>query len=374
MQLRKLDVSEHSRTRRLWEEVFPEDSKEFLDYYYFIKTRDNQIYTTELDGDIRSMLQLNPYLLHIGERQHVCNYIVAVATQEQYRRRGFMGELLRKSMKDMYEQREPFTFLMPAAKEIYTPYDFRFIYAQSQATLYGRQGSPLVSLRDAALGDGEAMAKFFHEWVSGDYQVYAHRDDMYYQTMIFEQQSQRGGVKLMEQEGHIVGMFAYACDGHTVEIREPLYLSGFEEDFEKVVGQLRDESKEPIKVLAGGNIGDREDKPLIMARILHLETLLKAVQVKAGQSICCSFAVLDSILTKNSKVIRLQGEEGSKLCVEEAEDSEGVLTIGALTGILFGSMSIEEADMDENVVMSKRLCRELEKLQSLQQVFLNEIV
>ncbi len=37
MQLRKLDSSEHSRTRALWEKVFPEDSKAFLDYYYFIK-------------------------------------------------------------------------------------------------------------------------------------------------------------------------------------------------------------------------------------------------------------------------------------------------------------------------------------------------
>lgn len=374
MQLRKLDVSEHSRTRRLWEEVFPEDSKEFLDYYYFIKTRDNQIYTIELDGDIRSMLQLNPYLLHIGEREHVCNYIVAVATQKQYRSRGFMGALLKKSMKDMYEQKEPFTFLMPAAKEIYTPYDFQFIYSQNQAALYGRQGSPHVSLRDAALGDGGAMAKFFHEWVGSDYQVYAHRDDMYYQAMIFEQQSQRGGVRLMEQDGHIVGMFAYACEGHTVEIREPLYLPGFEKDFEKALRQLKGESKDPIKVLAGGNTVEGEEKPLIMARILHLETLLKAVRVKAGQSICCSFAVLDSILTKNSKVIRLQGEEGAKLCVEEAEDSEGVLTIGVLTGILFGSMSIEAAGIDENVVMSKRLCRELEKLKPLEKVFLNEIV
>lgn len=374
MQLRKLDVSEHSRTRRLWEEVFPEDSKEFLDYYYFIKTRDNQIYTIEIDGDIRSMLQLNPYLLHIGEREHVCNYIVAVATQEQYRSRGFMGDLLRKSMKDMYEQKEPFTFLMPAAKEIYTPYDFQFIYGQNQAALYGRQGSPLVSLRDAALGDGGAMAKFFYEWVGSDYQVYVHRDDMYYQTMIFEQQSQRGGVRLMEQDGHIVGMFAYACDGHTVEIREPLYLSGFEEEFEKAVGQLTGENKDPIKVLGQGNTVDGEEKPLIMARILHLETLLKAMKVKEGQSICCSFAVLDSILTKNSKVIRLQGGEGAMLSVEEVEDSEGVLTIGALTGILFGSISIEKASMDDNVVMSQQLCRELEKLEPLQKVFLNEIV
>ena len=79
MQLRKLDSSEHSRTRALWEKVFPEDSKAFLDYYYFIKTRDNQIYVIEEDGAVRSMLQLNPYMMRIGGTQQLCNYIIALS-------------------------------------------------------------------------------------------------------------------------------------------------------------------------------------------------------------------------------------------------------------------------------------------------------
>ncbi|WP_334196567.1 GNAT family N-acetyltransferase, partial [Muricomes intestini] len=91
MQLRKLDGSEHSLTRELWEKVFKEDSKEFLDYYYFIKVRDNQIYVIEEDGEIRSMLQLNPYTLQVDKKQFSCNYIIAVATEEGYRKRGYMG-------------------------------------------------------------------------------------------------------------------------------------------------------------------------------------------------------------------------------------------------------------------------------------------
>ena len=43
MILRRLDPDEHGRTRKLWEEVFTEDTKEFLDYYYFIKARTNEI-------------------------------------------------------------------------------------------------------------------------------------------------------------------------------------------------------------------------------------------------------------------------------------------------------------------------------------------
>ena len=44
MLLRKMKPEEHSLTRPLWEKVFMEDSKEFLDYYYSNKTKHNEIY------------------------------------------------------------------------------------------------------------------------------------------------------------------------------------------------------------------------------------------------------------------------------------------------------------------------------------------
>ena len=131
MILRKLTQEEHGNTRPLWEEVFADDTKAFLDYYYYIKTRDNEIYTVEEDGQICSMLQLNPYTLNIVNNSFPCAYIIAVATREPYRGRGYMGALLRTALNDMYAEKMPFTFLMPAAEAIYTPYDFRFIYTQN---------------------------------------------------------------------------------------------------------------------------------------------------------------------------------------------------------------------------------------------------
>ena len=79
MIIRKLEQNEHGKTRELWEQVFPEDTKEFLDYYYFVKARDNQIYVIEEEGEIRSMLQLNPYEIRIENRVFPSFYIIAVA-------------------------------------------------------------------------------------------------------------------------------------------------------------------------------------------------------------------------------------------------------------------------------------------------------
>ena len=69
MIVRRLEQSEHGNTRPLWEEVFTEDTQAFLDYYYYIKTKDNQIYVVEEDGQICSMLQLNPYRIKVEESE-----------------------------------------------------------------------------------------------------------------------------------------------------------------------------------------------------------------------------------------------------------------------------------------------------------------
>ena len=62
MQIRKLEDGEKKETRRLYEEVFPEDSASFVDYYYTEKTKDNTIYAAEEDGAIQAMLP--PQSLH----------------------------------------------------------------------------------------------------------------------------------------------------------------------------------------------------------------------------------------------------------------------------------------------------------------------
>lgn len=378
MQLRKLDSSEHGLTRGLWEKVFKEDSKGFLDYYYFIKTRDNQIYVIEEDAAIRSMLQLNPYVLQVENRQFFCNYIIAVATEEHYRKRGYMGKLLRKSMRDMYGHKEPFTFLMPAAEAIYTPYDFRFVYKQNQMEMFGKQGTPKVQLKDAGMGDTADMAGFFQKNFASSYQVYALRDEKYYQTMIFEQLSENGGVKLMKQNSQIVGMFAYAREDN-LYIREPLYLQEYEDDFQKAVYGLRDKDGAPAKVYAGNQNMAEKKVPAIMVRILHLQTLMESLCVRTGEKLNCSFAVLDPIITENSRVWKLQGGgdcfRNSRLIqVQETEDSEGVLTIGALTSLLFGYRTLEEVSQEEDVVMSERLGNELQKIRPLNHIYLNEVV
>ena len=76
MKIRKLDQSGTGKPGSFSRAGISEDSQEFVDYYYYIKTKDNTIYVIEEDDEIRAMLQLNPYQVKLQESVVPSDYIV----------------------------------------------------------------------------------------------------------------------------------------------------------------------------------------------------------------------------------------------------------------------------------------------------------
>ncbi len=115
---------EKRKTRPLYERIFPEDSKEFLDFYYEKRCRDNFIAAAELDGSIHAMVHCNPYRMKIMGRETKACYIYAVATDPAFRKQGLMRELLELSFREMKKEGIPFSYLIPVEEAIYTPFSF----------------------------------------------------------------------------------------------------------------------------------------------------------------------------------------------------------------------------------------------------------
>lgn len=83
-----LPAERKQQSRNLYERVFSEDTKKFVDYYYSCRIRDNEILALEENGQIVSMLHRNPYQMIVNGYEVRSDYIVAVATHEDYRHRG----------------------------------------------------------------------------------------------------------------------------------------------------------------------------------------------------------------------------------------------------------------------------------------------
>lgn len=373
MILRKLKRQDAERTRPMWEQIFHEDGASFVDYYYEVKTAENEIYVIESEGEIRAMLHLNPYALKIEQSEVDSNYIVAVATDSGYRSRGYMTELLRKSIRDMYMKKMPFTFLMPAAEAIYYPHHFRFVYDQQKWNVSAKTGEKLTVenlvsrkegqntvVRCASLGDCKKIAQFAESLLDGKMQVYAKRDRSYYEKLLIEQESQDGGILLAEQDNEIKGVLLYDKE-NGFSVREPLLLPGYEQIFEEAGLMLQETAK----------------KPIIMARILHLESLLECMKCKEETEFY--FELVDPVIRENNKIYMVRGNE-ERIMVRTKQIIKGKyngiqrISVGALTGILFGYKSLEKIEEEEQEEFSVEFKEAVRKINPLQKVFLNEIV
>lgn len=268
MKVRRLKQEEHIRTRELWEEIFTEDTPEFLDYYYSVKMQDNEIYVIEIGNEIVSMLHLNPYQMRVQDKIYQTHYIVAVATKKEYRKQGLMRMLLNQALQIMKDRGEPFTFLMPAAEAIYKPFGFRFIYKQSYGKIKGKNMSDgnceIVSVTEKECGD---IAEYANEKLQ-EYDVVTWRNAEYYQTMLSELASENGGILIAKQEEKIAGVFCYAYNNGQKEqliIREPLFEQ--EEDLQHVIYSLTGNETDEVQCIGYG----METKPMIMAKVLNPE-------------------------------------------------------------------------------------------------------
>lgn len=263
MLCRKLQPSEHIRTRELWEEIFTEDTPKFLDYYYSIKIKNNEIYVIEDDGEIVTMLHLNPYEMRIGDKLCQTHYIVAVATKESYRKRGLMRQLLNYVLQVMTDRGEPFTFLMPADEAIYKPFGFKFIYEQKREKVSGKKcEDSTLEVFEASTEQCQAIANFANELLAA-YNVVIWRDEEYYKMILKEQVSENGGILVAKRGGEIVGVFCYA-QGREIIIREPLCLD--KAVLQHAIYHLT--GNETNRVLCTG-YGSEETKPMIMAKVLN---------------------------------------------------------------------------------------------------------
>ena len=240
----------------------------------FLKTAENEIYVVEEDEKIVSMLHLNPYLMRIGEEVHQTHYIVAVATDKNYRRRGYMAKLLNYVMQVMKGRGEPFTFLMPAAEAIYKPFGFEFVYEQKRGTVIGKQcRDSNITFGLAKEEDCQEIADYANAKLQ-EYDVVTWRDEEYYRMLLKEQASEEGGILLAKGNDDIAGVFCFTR-GEQIEIREPLYSR--ESVLQQAAYVLTGNETQEIHCTGYG----KEFKPMIMAKVLQprLEGQLKHFKV-----------------------------------------------------------------------------------------------
>lgn len=350
-----LEKEEKQRCRELWEEAFLEDSREFCDYYFREKLKDNRILALVQDGQVDAMLHRNPYSIAAKGRCWQVDYLVGVATRKEKRHRGYMRRLLLKAMKDMQQEKMPFCFLMPAAEAIYRPFGFVYICRQpkfERGTGWGEESrqpvSGLIPWKDTDEYETRLnlAAEWMDSWLQKHYQLYTKRDRDYVRRLVDEIASENGTLDILYDREKIAALSSMW--GRTEPEQRLLY--GDAPYVKRVDGQ---------------------EKPAIMARIISLEVFMKVICLKedAGCSENCvvRLQIRDTLIPENDGMWLWHLERGGSWMERpEQEKNDFVpelsLTIEELTAWLFGYETPEAAGNYESLA------------EPLQGVFLDEVV
>lgn len=335
--IRYLANEEKSQTRAIWEEIFKDDAKPFLDYYYNKKTENNKILVKHIDRDIVAMLHLNPYNIIINKNKHRSYYFVAVATLENHRKKGYMKELIYKSLKDMYSEKVPFTFLRPAKEEIYLPFDFRYIYNHE----YLDFDEIKFVLDRAEKDDLPMLAKFTNDFLNGKYNVYCERNEEYMKKILAEVHSEQGDIVKIFRKNKFIGYYIYWGLDKT---KRAIFID------EKYVSI-------------------NKTSPLVMGRIVNVYSFFEN-NFTSNEKIELRIKIIDNIIKENNGIFSIKFDRiASKISKKDDDaDFEMELNISDVTSLFFGYTKILDYTDDKKVI------KKFDKITLLNKIFIDEEV
>lgn len=235
--MKKGNPEQEKFLRMLWKTCFG-DSKAYEDFYFQRVYPQNKVYTIEDKG----MLHLNPYLCRTEKKMETLHYIVGVATKENCRRQGIMRRLLFWALEDMYMEKEPFTYLMPADIRYYEPFSFVSVCSENKEKVKGSSCQPEEIIfadyrqlkEELSKEEWEVLLCRIAEWLSRHYFVFAEHNMEYFDLLCEEKICQEGAVIFCFQKenksekasvpGQFLGFFAYGKDGGDVAVEQYVLL------------------------------------------------------------------------------------------------------------------------------------------------------
>ncbi len=332
-----LTNKEKLQTRPIWEKIFLEDTEKLLDYYYSLKTLDNEILAKIIDNKIVSMLHLNPYKIVINNNVYNSYYVVAVATLEEYRKKGYMAELIKSSLNYCYNLSMPFIFLRPAKEEIYLPFGFRYIYNHNTLDF----DITKFKTENIDKNDYKFLADFTTNYLKNKYNVFCLRDEHYMEILHQEVKSENGDILKVYDNENFIGYYVYW--GTSEKIIREVFLKNICLDI-------------------------KETKPLVMARIIDINNFFKNFSLREdNEDIVLYLKITDNIIEQNNGLYKLTISK-NKSYIEKATNADKIfnIDISDLASLFFGYKDIKEFTEDEDII------NKFYKIALLDRVFIDE--
>lgn len=307
------------------------------------KLKKHQIYGIYEDHMLAAKLHLIPLTSYVGEQSFRMGGIAGVATYPEYRRRGYVKELITYVLETMREQGFTVSMLHPFDVSFYRKYGWE-LFSNRQKTMM--KGNDLVKLEPA---EG-TMKRFLFETVNLHElkQIYSQYASQFSGMLLREDDWWKSVVDDLriaiyyDATDKPTGYILYDIKDHKMTIEEFVPV-----DFEARRGlwnyicqhdsmvtelEMTTYEKEPLFfALSRQKTVKREVYPYFMVRIVDVEAFLKEYTFAHNETM--KLQILDRYATWNEKTYLVKDGE-----VRVTEDCNGALTlsINALSTALFG--------------------------------------
>lgn len=320
--IRYLEPHEKQNIRPLYEQCF-NDTREFTDYYFEKCIQKNFVAVNERDGKIVSAMHIVPKSAIVGKLKTRLMYIYGVATDLLYRQQGIMKEMFEFVLKDMFNDMEAFTYLIPEGSvnaEIYRKLGFEYVMDKKQDKPVDQRKKPTHSLmvRKAENSDMIRLAIFAQSSTEREYKVTLSKDIDYFRKLKELIDVEGGQIEIYVENKVIVGYRVWIDD----------------EIFEEVL----DNSIKSMSWL------DTEVNPYVMARIINVRKTLRLLGLQGfGKKV---IKISDPVIKANDGCFELTYESGQvklrKLDENKLKNPPEIdITIGQLTAHVFGYKLID---------------------------------
>ena len=257
----------------MYQRIF-NDPEDFAKYYFEEVYATNKVLLAREEDKILGMIHLNPYHISADNKTYTLNYIVAVAVWKEYRRQGIMAAMLKKCLNDMHEQKHPFTYLMPANRAYYEPFQFTFVMDWEESMIDPADekirdildDDKNVRICEAKQKDYEDIMVFLQQFMK-PYKIYTIPDIQYLKRLSKESQSGDGNLMTYYEDGQLQGVFAESFEEDEVYIRWAYSLKP-----DDMLYHLKLRYQDKKIYITEGNLTKGKKIPKIMARITNLKS------------------------------------------------------------------------------------------------------
>lgn len=344
---------DYTVAKNIWKRCFI-DSQEEIDFYFENIYDEKNYLVLEENGEIKASLHENKYTLSINGNLIPSFYIVAVAVLPEFRKKGYMRELLFYSLNNARKNGYSFIYLSAINSDIYRKFGFEYVseienYSLDIGEIFYERIDRDIEIKYITEENFqnylEELIKIYEKEMSF-YDMYVKRDKRTFANLLKEVFSDSGEVYIFYKNNIPKGYLIFYRE-EKITVRE---MFGEDRDIvENILAFIKSfkeyYSKVEINCPQGKNLNfyfknqkkiEKKDKPFAMGRIINVLEFFKNTKFNLKN---IRILVVDELITFNNGVYSFN-KKGE---VEFFNSGEWDLKIdiGSLTSLVLGYLDID---------------------------------